>query len=499
MNRPLTREHLWLATLALASLYLCVAMPVFSQEAYYWTYAQHPDLSYYDHPPMVAWGIWLGTRLFGATALGIRASTWLFGVGAVVLGARLLRRFGVDVTGRVAWLQLSLGVPTLMGLRFLANPDPPLVFFTLLTVFLLWRARDGGIGWWLGAGLAAGLALTSKYTAAFLLPGGVIALLLDPRLRMQLRRPGPWLAVAVAALAFAPVVVWNAGNDFASFRFQTGGRWAHASFGGHWLAEALGGQLLVVGPVVAALLPVCCLWLWRRLRALDPRALWVLAFALPMPLWLLVNALWIQVKINWFAPSVALLLLGGIVWWRESGFVERHPKWAKATRLSVALLAVAALLGPLVRLFPAHRGSSWTGWDRIAARAEHWEDVVDDADGIEGNFFFFGADYRDSAQLGLALHQLVRHDDGPLEPTLSCNVLGLPALQFDHWDPPAGRIGQDAVFVLYRSEQRKTLVDQVRARFDAIELAERVEVRRFGVRLADAAIYVCRGYHGPAG
>ena len=30
-------------------------------EAYYWNYAQHMDLSFYDHPPMVAWLIWLGT------------------------------------------------------------------------------------------------------------------------------------------------------------------------------------------------------------------------------------------------------------------------------------------------------------------------------------------------------------------------------------------------------------------------------------------------------
>src|SRR4030095_17209182 len=27
------------------------------QEAYYWNYAMHPDLSYLVHPPMVAWAI----------------------------------------------------------------------------------------------------------------------------------------------------------------------------------------------------------------------------------------------------------------------------------------------------------------------------------------------------------------------------------------------------------------------------------------------------------
>jgi hypothetical protein len=27
------------------------------QETYYWNYAEHPALSYFDHPPMIAWVI----------------------------------------------------------------------------------------------------------------------------------------------------------------------------------------------------------------------------------------------------------------------------------------------------------------------------------------------------------------------------------------------------------------------------------------------------------
>ncbi|MEO8991685.1 MAG: glycosyltransferase, partial [Nitrosospira sp.] len=41
-------------------------------EAYYWNYAQHMDLSFYDHPPMVAWLIWLGTAIFGNSEFGVR-------------------------------------------------------------------------------------------------------------------------------------------------------------------------------------------------------------------------------------------------------------------------------------------------------------------------------------------------------------------------------------------------------------------------------------------
>ena len=35
------------------------------EDSYYWNYARHLDIGYLDHPPMVAWLIWLGTAVFG--------------------------------------------------------------------------------------------------------------------------------------------------------------------------------------------------------------------------------------------------------------------------------------------------------------------------------------------------------------------------------------------------------------------------------------------------
>ena len=52
-----------------------IRVPLIPEEAYYWLYsAQRPNLSYYDHPPMVAWIIRLGTILFGDTPIGVASS-----------------------------------------------------------------------------------------------------------------------------------------------------------------------------------------------------------------------------------------------------------------------------------------------------------------------------------------------------------------------------------------------------------------------------------------
>ena len=135
-----------------------------------------------------------------------------------------------------------------------------------------------------------------------------------------------------------------------------------------------------------------------------------------------------------------------------------------------------------------------------------WEDKLDPADGIEGNICCFAADYRDAAQLSrqVLLQRRREHprendhaDDPNFEPTMAQNVIGLRALQFDHWSRPQDRIGQDAIFVLPRPEQRAAMVREATMRFQSIEKVERVQICRLGMHQYDADIYVCHGYKGP--
>lgn len=487
----------------LLTAWLCLALPVFSQEAYYWTYAQHPDLSYFDHPPGVAWLIWLGTAVFGDGALGVRFGTWLCGMLTAWFGLKLLRAFGVDRRGEVVWLVLGLSTPVVLMTRFLANPDPPLVCFWTLALLALWRARDGSLAAWCVAGIAAGAALLGKYSAAFLAISGAIVLLFDAKMRRQLLRPGPWLAVVLAAAVFSPVVIWNLGNDFESFRFQTESRFAKARFGFHWFGQFVGGQIGMLHPVWVIGLALAIPWLVRRWLTKDMRALWLLAFGLPLPCYFLVNSLWIQVKINWLAPASIPLLLGLVLWWRESGWAEAHPGAAKVARIAAWLVPVATLFAPVIHLVPPGKGSSWSGWQQIATRAAHWAAETDRADGAPGNVFYFGADYRDSAQLGRNLKMFwagqrrAGSEPTGMAPVLAQNTLGQMALQFDHWEPPAAHKGQDAIFIVPRPDDRSGMLELARERFDRLDRVERVPIETFGIHLVDVDIYVCRNYHGP--
>ena len=114
-------------------------------------------------------------------------------------------------------------MPLVAAGGLLTVPDAPAALFWTMTLWLVFRALTAnGAGWWVAAGLAAGLATLSKYSALFLGPGLFLWLVSTPRGRASLRTPGPWIALAVAASLFALNVWWNETHHWASILKQFG-------------------------------------------------------------------------------------------------------------------------------------------------------------------------------------------------------------------------------------------------------------------------------------
>src|ERR1700722_9275092 len=172
-----------LAGMTVLRLMVAARAELLPEEAYYWTYWQNPAMGYFDHPPMVAWIIGLGTWLFGNNELGIRFVAILISLGSCGLMYALGKRW---FNARVAsWaVLLFLMLPIYSGMGFLAFPDGPLVFFWLLTLYAVTRAVQeeptgmlsgkrptaAATAYWLLAGVAFGLALLSKYPAILMAP-----------------------------------------------------------------------------------------------------------------------------------------------------------------------------------------------------------------------------------------------------------------------------------------------------------------------------------------
>ncbi|MCB5945017.1 glycosyltransferase family 39 protein [Acidocella sp. KAb 2-4] len=303
------------ALLALTALRLALAasLPLVPDEAYYFLWSTHLQPGYFDHPPMVALWIRAGTALLGPSPLGIRLlgplSTFAGSLLAWDAAERLFPGRGAGLTA-AAMLNATL----LLGAgAVLMTPDTPLIFFWIAGLWAMARlVADGKAGWWLAAGLAAGLMLASKYTGLLFLLAVFGWALAGRSGRAWLRTPWPWLGAALALLVFAPDIAWNAAHGWVSYAKQ-GGREAGFRPGRAlgFLGDLLGSQFLLFTPGIAVL-AVRGLWGLRREASLAARLLLWLAL-LPGAVFL-EHVLSQRVEGNWVAVvyPAACLAIGAL-------------------------------------------------------------------------------------------------------------------------------------------------------------------------------------------
>ena len=228
VNNPPSLDTRWrIASIGVVVFILLLRLVYLGQaqlipdETYYWNYAQNMDLSYLDHPPMVAWLIWLGTSIFGDNEFGVRISAYICSIVAMVYLYCLTLNIYDKSTGMRAVLLLAV-LPIGFVHGMLMTPDAPLLAAWAATLYYMERALIAGkSSAWIGAGIAFGLGILSKYTLGLLGFSALLFVLIDPTARRWLFRPHPYLAAALALLLFTPVIIWNSENDWISFLFQS--------------------------------------------------------------------------------------------------------------------------------------------------------------------------------------------------------------------------------------------------------------------------------------
>ena len=367
------RRGILLLALGLTAIRLVAAGSIHltEDEAYYRIWAQHLQLGYLDHPPMIAWWIRIGEAVFGDTPLGIRLlpalscglNTWMIGDLARRLGA------GPRAAFRAAlWYNATLTV-CLGGM--LAIPDSPASLFWTATLWALarfWERRRAG--WWLVAGLTAGLAVMSKYSGLFLAPGVLLWLLAVPGGLAELRKPGPWAAAGLAVAVFAANIVWNAQNHWITVIKQFGRAAPHQIALGY-LGELVVTQFLLFTPIMAVYAVLGARQAWRERAQADAVQLMLpVATAAPFATYLLLHSLHDRVQGHWPAPAFGALAICAAVA-AERITAAPWQRWARRLApvggYAVAVAAFAAMalptpspLGPLDLTLPLR------GWTQLA-------------------------------------------------------------------------------------------------------------------------------------
>lgn len=241
----------------------------FGDEAFYWQESRHPAWGYSDLPPLTAWMIRLGEALAGHGVLGMRWPFLLLGSALPWLVVAFARRAFDARAGWQAGL-LCLALPLAGTLGVMAVPDVPLTVASMLALYALLRAmQDDRLLDWLLLGVALAVCWLTHYRAVMPMLAGLLLFVLTPRGRVQWRRPGFWMALAVSLAGLVPLLISNWQQRGAGVAFQLVERhpW---SFHADALVQPL-EQAAACTPLLYGLL----LWVaWRSWRRRGEGAPW---------------------------------------------------------------------------------------------------------------------------------------------------------------------------------------------------------------------------------
>ncbi|MEE8483643.1 MAG: glycosyltransferase family 39 protein [Nitrospinota bacterium] len=496
---PFKKLLIFLGGVSLVRIIVAANVELSLDEAYYWQWANHLSLSYYDHPPMVAVFIRL-TTLLGETEVLVRLSAIIAAIASTVLIYRLTK----DISGsdsaafHSAWIT-NITLIFSVG-AFVVSPDTPLVPFYLAGIFLFYRAvgrENSGDArtWvlWICAAISVGLAMLSKYTGIFFFIGAFIYLLVSNENRRWLKLPHPYVAAVISFIVFSPVIVWNSLHGWASFAFQAG----HGLVGRHenalvLFAEFIGLQAALYSVGIFFFLLAAAVILTRKAfgtydrkggeRAVrDENALFLFSFSVPLLAFFIANSIRAQVEGNW--PILGFLPL--FVYFGTQ--VDRWNSSPKTRRYFRASIALAAFLWVFVHMQVVNPVIPHPKRFEISRRVFGWKILASKIDEIRKNFspaFIVSNRF----QIGTLMTYYT-------DPHLVSYLIGPNNDRLSYLPSVDDLTGKNAIYITQTGVKRDRSED-LRKIFERVEKAGPVDIIRKGELIRKFTLYRCYNYRG---
>ncbi|MEL6499246.1 MAG: glycosyltransferase family 39 protein [Planctomycetota bacterium] len=393
-----------LAVTVVRAVYVLFLSPyaLVEDEAHYWEWALRLDWSYYSKGPGVAWSIWLATSLLGHAEGVIRLPAVIAsGILALTI-ARMTARIHHDqpwkhhaafVAAALVFLTPAYQLPAI-----LMTIDGPYIacwalasYFALLSFLPLphgervaerseaGRGEDkqspkqGKSATLLLFALFLGAGFLYKYTILLILPGLAAFLILN-RKRITLPSIPATTAAALLALAsVAPVIIWNAQNDWVTVKHLAGHlglAWGDQprtpeelsgwSYDPNWTLELIGTQLGIAGLTITLAILGIRHARKNRLESAHASESLMLWLALPILAFYLLVTLVTDAETNWpIAGYLTLIPLAARL------IAER------AGKASARLWKANVILGVLAGIVLARLDLAAAGARAIGIKGDH--------------------------------------------------------------------------------------------------------------------------------
>ena len=469
----------------LLRLLLALVLPLTPQEAYYWSWSRDLDLSYFDHPPLASYSIWLTTLFLGQTIFGIKAAAVLWFLGLNILWAKITQEM-FQKAEQTFWTLLALNATIVFELYgFVITPDTPLIVAWTGTFYFLWKLiQKNNWKYWYLAGLCMGLAWLGKYSGIMLAPSVLMFFLVSKKQRHWLATPHPYLGVLLAILVFSPVLIWNAQHDWISFAFQGSRR---TSSMGHWelrfVGELFGSQFFILGPYLFVLVFAAINRFGRRIFSeMDDKTLLLVSSGLITAVFFIAVSFRSLVKMNWLAPAYWSFVILGVRY--AMADPQRFRRFRIGVYSSLAFLTIGLSVVTIPNV-PLGEGNTWSGWKQAATEAQM---VQDSLHSVGEEAFIFSTNYKASSLLKFYL------SGNPQ--TYAQEIIGKPALQFDIWKHEQDLRGQIGILVVDDRREYKFKSTKIAPYFENVEKVRQIHIKNFGDSVRKIDIYLCKNYLG---
>lgn len=469
----------------LLRLAYAAVVPPNRDEAYYWLWGGHLQLSYIDHAPMVGWTSAISRLLLGWTPIGVHFAPIVTSLVVVYAMYRSARWLAPEDPRRFFWLTLAIycASPLLNVLSILNYPDHLLICFSALTLLLMGRYLGGVLrgdervlDLYLGA-FFLGLAALSKYNAVVVAAGMLVVLIAEPGLRRAFRSPHLYLAGVLTLVMILPVVLWNAEHRFASLELHAADRMSKDAelFTPLGLVRLIVYSVLVFSPF---LIPGFGRFLFGRLPDGPHKGLLLIARGtalistlcfVPLAGW---GAISRQVSPHWMVLSFLPFLLIAPLYIRSRWMIRLHLAWGLAFSALATLYYLAAPIPTQLLGISDHEAATTFGQVELGAATKRAAEEHG-AELIASNLYIYAAPLAFGIGTDENLITLQGRSD-----------------QIKLWREGKDDAGKTAVIVVPGSPTP----DQFADHFDSVEDLGPVITERFGHPLAEYRLLLGRGF-----
>lgn len=464
-----------------------------ADEAYFWDWSRHPDLSYYDMGPMVAWIIRFFTTIFPLSAFSVRLGAPVLSA-ATGLTAFFLARRVLKSPKQAFWFILLFHVtPIATAGGVIMTYYAPQVFFMSLTAYYLWRLIESDQGyWWYPLGASLGLGFLSHHQFAVFSAEVVLFITLSPNHRKWFFRKEPYIGLLIELAAASPVFIWNVTHSGVMAKHATGLMSVSPEFL-KTFAEFLGGQAGVHTPFyfigIVYAVGVCG---YRGLVKKSDTHLFLFSLSGPMLLWVALLCIGGRTEANWPISSYITGGIAAVAIWSEL-YAKGGAKLRLAIKGAIGFTLIAGVAALLLASYPRTvfrlTGLRLPPKMDPANRLYSGEIIGKEASKLFKTLppgsFVASRDYGINALLAFYMEN---------HPEIYELPDGRRMSQYDFWNHRIEVDGREALFVGTRSIKKST-----KALFKRVELLKRVPIYVEGTDILrkEFFFYRCYGYSKP--